>query len=420
MGFGIKRRIKGVIDKSIIIASEKSLESHYENVISNIRNRGSRKIRFAVYVVYDSTFGGNSIIKKMSESGSVWDPKIVIVPDIYRGKDFTLKTYLKTKEYMVSEYGEDMVLDGWNMADVYYDYTNDFDVIYYCNPYDDLVHKYHSIRHASSNQVLPIYVTYGYDISSFYTYERLRSIAINSLWRCYTDTVFSYQDYLKHETRKGRNVKLIGYSKMDLLKDSLESTPPSERKNILITPHHTVNDRYLPLSNFLSYSDLILKLPELFADVDFVFRPHPLMFVNLVNNGIWTEDDVESYIKMLKGKGIIYSSGGSYFDLFAKADAIINDSGSFTIEWLFTGKPGCFVKNPNLSESQLTNLMKKAISKYSIAKSEADIIAFVEKIANNDCSTGEYVMDEWVKTNIAVNYPHVSEELLIDLESSLV
>lgn len=415
----MKNRIKRVLKRIYFSLNEKRITSHYDDVICKIRNRGDSRIRFACYVVYDSTFGLDSVFRKMAAPDSVWNPKIVIIPDIFHGKDFALKTYKKTKKFMISRYGEDKVIDGWDMKDTYYDYTNDFDVIDYCNPYDALVHKYHSIRYASFNQVLPIYVTYGYEISSFYTYERLRSIAINSLWRCYTDTVFSYQDYLKHETRKGRNVKLIGYSKMDLLNDSIESTHPSKRKTILITPHHTVNDRYLPLSNFLNYSNLILKLPEMFSDVDFVFRPHPLMFVNLVNGGFWTEDDVQSYIGKIKDKGIIYSSGGSYFDLFAKADAIINDSGSFTIEWLFTGKPGCFVMNPNLSEKQLTNLMKKAISKYSIAKSEADIIAFVEKIANKDCSTGEYVMDEWVKTNIAVNYPHVSDVLLKDLEETL-
>ena len=144
------------------------------------------------------------------------------------------------------------------------------------------------------------------------------------------------------------------------------------------------------------------------------------MFVNLVNSGEWTQAEVDTYINRLKERGITYSVGGDYFALFARADAIINDSGSFTVEWLFTGKPGCFIKNPLLSEKHLTSLMNKALSEYTIAESEDEIVQFVKMIDESSVNLGELHMKDWVRDNVAINYPHVSDALLSDLESVLI
>ena len=48
------------------------------------------------------------------------------------------------------------------------------------------------------------------------------------------------------------------------------------------------------------YNDLILELPLLFPDADFVFRPHPLLFTVLDNEGLWTTDKIDKYIATLK------------------------------------------------------------------------------------------------------------------------
>lgn len=61
------------------------------------------------------------------------------------------------------------------------------------------------------------------------------------------------------------------------------------RKQILLCPHHTINTKELDLSNFLTYSDLFLELPQLYPDVDFIFRPHPLLKYNLTK--YWGEQN---------------------------------------------------------------------------------------------------------------------------------
>ena len=259
---------------------------------------------------------------------------------------------------------------------------------------------------------MPVYVSYGYDVGKLTTLDRLKGPELNLVWKLFADTTYTYQDYVDYQVVKGKNVVLAGYSKMD----GLAKFHPSKnkRKKILITSHHTVSLNILPLSNFMEYYDLLTKLPDLFPELDFVFRPHPLLFTTLINNKVWTSEEVEKYISVLKEKGVEYSTGGDYLGIFAECDAIVNDCGSFTVEWLYTGKPGCFVYNKALKEEQLTTLMKKAINSYTIARSEEDIIKFIKEIADNEIKEDNRIQD-WVKENIAINYPDVSSFILQEI-----
>lgn len=391
----------------------KKKQTHYDIVIKDIKNSGKTKIDFAAYVIFDSTYGIDGVFQLMRKDEKHWNPKLVVIPDISRGKQHTEQTYNKTREYFSKRYGERYILDGWNyQTGEYFDYIDRFDIVYFANPYDSMVHKFHKIEYAASKKVLPIYVSYGYDVGKYTTLDRLKNKELNIVWKYFADTTYSYEDNKKYQINKGRNVILAGYSKMDKLPKCLVKT--KARKKILITPHHTVCAKILPLSNFLKFNELILKLPSLFPEIDFVFRPHPLLFTTLANNKIWSEDKISEYIDKLKYSGIEYSTGGDYLDLFAECDAIINDCGSFTVEWLYTGKPGCFVYNEKLKKKHLTKLMKKAISSYSIAKTEKDIIDFIQNISKMDIEH-EYKMESWVRENIALNYPEVSRFLLNEI-----
>ena len=135
---------------------------HYQSVIESIRQSGRTKLNFAAYVIYDSTFGLDSVFKKMMKDTELWNPMIVVIPDIYREREHAEKTYRQTREFFVNKYGKEYVLDGWDPdTDVYYDHLGKFDIVYYANPYDDMVHKYHKIVYASKKNVLPIFVSYG-------------------------------------------------------------------------------------------------------------------------------------------------------------------------------------------------------------------------------------------------------------------
>ena len=85
------------------------------------------------------------------------------------------------------------------------------------------------------------------------------------------------------------------------------------------------------------------------------------------------------------------------------------------MEWLFTGKPGCFVLNEDLKEEHLTTQMKEALTRYRIARGPEDILRFISDVAAGP-AFAKPVMDDWVRDNIAVNYPHAAERILEEMD----
>lgn len=391
------------------------LSQHYRDIIEKKRRSGDPVIHFAAYVSNDAMYGMHDVFCLMRERPQRWDPKVVIIPDVSRGYPHQKETYLRAREHFTNRYGADAVIDGWDIeSDNYVDVTDQFDIIYYADPYDAMAPKPHSIEYAATRDVLPVYVNYGYDVGYYTMYSRMKGAELNLVWKYFTETVYSYEEVKELQIIRGKNTVLTGYAKMDALA-KIPMRKGSKRKKILITPHHTITMEELPLSNFLSYHKLFLDLPSMFPEIQFVFRPHPLMFIRMINDGVWTKEQVDSYICALKDAGIEYSDGGEYLHLFAECDAIINDSGSFTMEWLFTGKPGCFVLRDKLKDEHLTAQMKEAIKRYKIARDSEDIIDFVSGVADGRYKAKDD-MEDWVRENIAINYPHVAERILEEMD----
>lgn len=404
--------IKQIAKSMQIYLKAKKRFYHYKCVIKKKKVNSTGVIRFGAYVVFDSTYGMDMVFKYMMNSKR-WVPFVIIIPDLSRGDKHMKETYLSTKDFFLKKYGDSFVKDGYDFErDVPIDRTDELDIIYYANPYDSMVAKVHSIVYSTKKQVLPVYASYGYDVGAKTTLSRLRSEELNYVWKYFADNIYLLEACREQQIVKGENVVVTGYSKMDSL---VIKEVEKERKKILICSHHTISSPDLPLSTFLDYSSLFLELPDLYPDIDFIFRPHPLLFTMLIKNKIWDEKKVEEYIFSLKDKGFEYSIGGDYFNLFQDCDAMINDCGSFTIEWLFTEKPGCFLKNSELQEAHCTKLMNEAISLYNIANSKEDILEFIDSVKNDKLSVRNR-FDSDIVDKIKVGYPNVSKKILHEMD----
>lgn len=390
-------------------------EVHYRKLVEKLHD--AKRIRFGAYVVYDSTFGAYELMDLMLRNNSKYDPKIVIIPDTSRGIKQLRDQYICTKVFFVKKYGIEYVVDGYDInTDSFLDVSKNFDVLYCANPYDIMVNKIHQIRYLSKKDVLLISISYGFDALNYAMKFVTPSLEMSLFWKVFVETRYTYEEYKKYQLVHAKNVCLSGYAKMDsyfkaVLQVGTKPIKSKYKKKIIIAPHHTVKNDILPLSNFLSYYNFIIELATIFPDANFVFRPHPLLFVTLVNMKIWTENDVSIYLKRLHCAGIEYSTGGDYFTLFASSDAIIHDCGSFITEWLFTGKPCCFVVRSSKTFRHLSKLGRKSIKYYNIAYNKNDIIAFIKKILSGS-SFIDYSKDQELLDNIKINYPNVAETIL--------
>ena len=141
---------------------------HYKSVAEKIKNRSDQPLRFASYVVYDSTFGAYGLMDLMLADSDKYSPQIVICPDVCRGEHQLKDQYKKTKDFFVRKYGKKYVVDGYDeTTGSFIDLSDQFDIIYCANPYDAMVNKVHGVQYLSTKDVLPVYITYCFQPNKY-------------------------------------------------------------------------------------------------------------------------------------------------------------------------------------------------------------------------------------------------------------
>jgi hypothetical protein len=125
----------------------------------------------------------------------------------------------------------------------------------------------------------------------------------------------------------------------------------------------------------------MLELLEKYSDkVFFIFRPHPLLKTKLYNHPDWVIEKTNSYYNQWEShENSLLSENRDYIEDFILSDSIIHDSGSFTVEYLYTLKPALFLgERPNIDD--LTPTANEAFNCYEYATNNSDIENFIIKV----------------------------------------
>jgi len=391
----------------------KESPKHYESVIREFKNKNS-KIRFGVYIAYDSMFGGKKLCEIIKNDDAFEYVKFVIVPNTMRNKEQMIETYNATKDFFIRHYGKESVIDGYDeKSGEFLDRSSLFDTIYIASPYELDKHKFHSLSYLSKQNLLPFFIQYGLCNVKFGTRVVAAIPSMSFLWKVFLNNKFDFNDFKKYELISGKNTIVSGYAKMDDFVNLKRQN--SDKKRIIIAPHHSIKSQNLQISNFLYYYDLLLELPKMFPNIEFIFRPHPHLFVNLLNYGFWNQKEIDEYIVKIKNT-MTYSIGGDYLQIFANADGIVHDCASFISEWLYSGKRGCYVSFDGNIFKEVSKLGKISLSFYDIAKNKDDIINYIKRVEND---TNEAINLEIAKENIMVNYPNSSQFIVDEIKKAL-
>ena len=242
-------------------------------------------------------------------------------------------------------------------------------------------------------------------------------------WKAFFECEATAKEYAEHSILKGANAEVVGYVKMDALAAAEPWPRNGSRKRVLIAPHHSVeggaNDT-LALSNFQRYADYFLTLPERHPEIDFVFRPHPFLFTVLSHPSRWGQAKVDDWIARMKAHpNVRWSDEGDYFPAFVSCDAIVQDCGSYLAEWLYTGKPCCFMlKDPSDIDTKFTPTGKACLSHCYLAYDEAAIESFLRDVVEGGADPKARARDEFRKS-VMVNYPHAADAALASIRSAL-
>ncbi len=392
-------------------------------IIKKIQNKvkNGNKIKVAFLVVFDSVFPAENIFKKMLDD-NIFSPYIVVIPDISRGEynqwyqlNKTYFTLSKKYKNVYSSYDKE--------KQCFKDFSDDIDIAFFANPYDRMTHFFYSVEYLFK-KCLTIHIPYAYSGQFKYTTKVFASKEYSLFWKIYIENKNTYKIVKKFQKTNLNNLEITGYPKMDNLSILKSNTAEYTQKPIIIiAPHHTIRKikNYLNISNFLRLADFYLTLPKKYPNIDFIFRPHPLLFVQLKMPNIWGEEKVNAYIEKLKAiPNMKYQDGGEYLSSFEQSAALINDCGSFLPEYFYFNKPQCFVlENQSKINEQFTSFGKKILKHVYKAYTEEDIINFVENVVLNNQDIMKKTREEFAQKEIMINFPNATDVIMTSVKNAL-
>lgn len=129
----------------------------------------------------------------------------------------------------------------------------------------------------------------------------------------------------------------------------------------------------------MKYNAFMLKMAQKYTDrVQFVFKPHPLLYEKLKK--IWGEEKTKNYYNQWKTMPNTSFHDGEYIDLFLTSDAMIHDSGSFLLEYLYVNKPVMRTMTGEDMSKVFNKLALDSLNVYYQGFNEQEIEQFIQNV----------------------------------------
>ncbi len=403
-----KLKKKGIISD---IGYWEKIEHHNQYLQNQLRDKYKQdgRIKVAFLHMYASSLQCYGIFDKMLNS-EIFDPYWIVNPDVLRSKENFDKQYEHTKETLIAKYGIHRVLDGYDYKnDKFIDFTDQFDLATTTNPYEGMANKLFQIRYWTS-KVPMFYISYFYMGRCFVTVTNLKNPQFNHFSWIFAENNFVKELAEKYQAVQGRNIFVTGYCKMDSIKDI--KITQRKRKRIIISPHHLIEKGEMNCGAFFDYCEDLLILPQKYKNIDFVYRPHPMLEEKL--NNIWGEEKTQKWLnKMLSYSNVTYSTEGDYLELFVNSDALIHDCGSFMAEYLFTNHPCAYLKKNTANYDKIhTDFGHRCENVHYKIYTKNDLFNFIDQVVIKEKDGMKEIREKFAKSEIMINFPNVTDNII--------
>ena len=372
--------------------------------------RGER-LKVAFLVCDASMFSGESVFLRMRDDPR-FDCFVAVAPRTSRGEEFMRATMDKTVAALSARYGAAVVPLRGDAHGI------DADVVFTSVIYEDQSLPAYTVERLSERSLVAV-LYYGYG-GLFVSNEKKTPFLPNIVlsWRYFVSNAATLATMTSRNPLLAANAAVSGYCKMDRLeaeKAKAAGKAASRRKKVLVCSHHSIDpDGVLALSTFLSGAEALLRLPAQFPEVDFVFRPHPLLFVRLASPKWWGPEKTEAYRATLASyPNVELQQGGDYFATFAASDALVHDCGSFLAEYFYTGRPQCFmVRDDTTVERQFLPFAKVLLRRVYTARRPDDVAAFVRDVVVRGEDPMKEGREAFAVAEVCVNHPDASGKVV--------
>lgn len=413
--YALQKLIDILSGKRKTIFQAKIIQKKLQKSVEKLKKK--EKIKVAFLQMYPSNCQTFNVFSKMLEHDR-FEPYFIATFDIMRDRKHSLQVYKDNLQFLESRYGKERVLKGYDEnSNTFIDFSDDFDMMTTNNPYEHFCNKYHSARFWASKNIPIFYISYFYMGREQITRLNLRSQFFIYVWRHFIENKIVLDIAKKSQKLlHGSNMLLTGYPKMDeysIIESNLDSIE-SSRPLIIIAPHHSIyKDELHNVGSFLQFYETILDLPQKYPQIDFVFRPHPILFY-VLRTETWGEEKAQEYYdKLLSFENVRFSNEADYLELFAKSSALIHDCGSFGAEYLYTGKPCGYMWRDDLdSRNILTPFGRACIDAHYPLHCSDDFYHFIDNVIlkGNDFMKEERT--EFAKNEVMINYPHATQKII--------
>ena len=333
---------------------------------------------------------------KMLMNDPRFEVVVVVMPEPFYGT-LQMKKYLKeTNEEMLSK-GYEPTLGYNEETNKIIDFRNEVnpDIVFYSDFWKP--HYYNEFYISKFLDRLTFLVEYGYSVMQD---EKTCAFELNNLVDLYFRPTEMHKTMAEQlMNNKGRNVIVTGSPKLDERFDKdykpLDIWKPQKtrKKRIIWAPHHADNmpaDMYLNDAFWYIY-DFMLDIAQQFKEsVQFVFRPHPIMYYRMRRK--WGQYITDHYFKQWERleNGQVFM--GNFIDLFMTSDAMIMDCCSFRAEYTAFDKP-LFYTVTETSRAVLNDFGEELHKHFCVPETDLKT-GIVEFIQNVVISGNDYKAEE--------------------------
>lgn len=257
------------------------------------------------------------------------------------------------------------------------------DVAVFTKPYDSIPKQFY-VGEVEKIVKYTIYIPYGLELNKKLIRYGFHDYCHYTVWRHLVYGNIVKQFGTQYGYRNGENIAVWGHPRVDNYRPENSPAPNKEwekkingRKVILWCPHHTIVPGPECVSTWLKNYEAVFALFEQYPEAFLLWRPHPLLFGAIVNNGYMSKDGLDAFLAEKTEKdNIILDTTEDYRTAFSMSDAIITDGTTFSIEYLLTGKP-LMVTADSLDQFYEPEEMESALY---IGRTHEDIRSFIENV----------------------------------------
>lgn len=332
--------------------------------------RHKRHIRVLFIVCDLSTWKSELLFREMMKHPK-FRPIILACPSSEQDECAKIEAVAKERGY---EYRRVDNVEGLDLQHEFHP-----DIILYPKPYDGTVAP--NLRFEKNLKSLFCFVNYGFH-GVDEKWSRNTSM-LNNCWQVYYENRITMESSAPLMDNKGCNLMLTGLPVQDELMAPAQCDPwkkcETPKKRVIWAPHHSIDpENWIHYATFLEYAELFPKLARKYPEVQWAFKPHPLLRPKL--DKLWGKERTDAYYSMWDTMPNTQLSDGKYYDLFKHSDALIHDCGSFTVEYMYTGKPALYLKAGEHVTDGLNKFQRKAFDCHYIASDADAIEVFIKDI----------------------------------------